>query len=202
MANKRLFIVSLSGNRPMSMLAGFRDGTLHIAECKSLPNNIRTLKKELPEQMKKLAGKGFIILIDEVVPIFSQYGRAISLSDIDANGVPIVISAMRSYRNMNDLQMITLPTGDGGIFDINDSLVEEIRDGKGQIAYRINWSELKTESSMLLLAISAALNDSLLDKSTMSDLIKLIGSSQEQTTLSSPFINIISTIDTQLLGGE
>ncbi|MCG3884124.1 hypothetical protein I3271_05440 [Photobacterium leiognathi] len=199
MTDKRIFVVSLSSNEPMSLLAGYRDGQLHIVECKPLPRSLATLKKKLPERLINLKDKGFITLVDEVIPVFSRYARSLKLSDIGNDGRPVLVSALQTYRNMVNLQAITFPRGDSGAFDISESIVEERRDANGGISYHIDWSELRAESTLLLLAISAAMQDSLLDSCTATSLLKQLGASQESRAFSNPFDAITRKYDRQFL---
>lgn len=200
--DKRLFVVSLSGDEPMSMVAGYRDGSLHVSSCTRLPRDMRSLKKSLPERMKKNGKNGFIVLVDEVTPYFYQFGRAIKLSDINADGRPVIVSAMQAYLNMRNLQSMTLPKAESGAFDISPSIVEEVRDAKGAVTYRIDWPQLRTESTLLLLTIHAATSMSLLDKNSVSSLLSHLGAMQEEKSSMDPFIRITKQYDQRYLSAD
>ena len=199
MTDKRLFIVSLSSAEPMTLTAGYRDGQLHVINCKPLPRNLAAIKKNLPKQMTSLRKKGFIVLVDEVIPVLSQYARSLRLSDLGNDGRPVLVSALQTYRNMTNLQAITLPISDSGAFDISDSVVEEKRDPSGGISYHIDWSELRAESTLLLLAIAGATQDSLLDSSTATSLLKQLGAVASCKEMIDPFKAITKQYDQRFL---
>ena len=199
MTDKRIFVVSLSNSEPMTMLAGYRDGQLHIIECKPLSRNLSTLKKTLPDQLTRLKNKGFIVLVDEILPVFARYARGLHLSDLGNDGRPVLVSALRAYHNMINLQALTLPLADSGAFDISDSIVEERRDQNGNVSFNIDWSELRVESTLLLLTITAALQESLLDSSTVSALIDRLNDDPHHRNRRRPFERIMQDYDSRFL---
>lgn len=159
----------------MSILAGYRDDQLHIISCERLPRNLSKLKELLIPKIKSFQEKGFIVLVDEVLPVFSNYARAVKLSDIDSSGTPIMVSSLQAYKNMAMLQAITFPICDSGAFDIPDSIVEEQRDSSGRVNYRINWTDLRPESTLLLLSIHAATQSCLYDAPATNQLLSELG---------------------------
>lgn len=203
MSSKRfIYVVSLAQGEPMAMTAGYTAGQLHIIKCDRLVRNLAELKKTLPATLEGLRQKGFIVLVDEVMPVFSKYGRPARLSDIGPDGRPLLVSALETYRNMLSLQAITFPDGGSGRFDIPDSIVDESRDSKGATVYNIDWSELKAESAVLLLAVNAATQDSLFDQSTALDLMKALGATEHKPSMMSPFHKITKGYDTAFLSAD
>ncbi|UTM60428.1 hypothetical protein L4174_023885 (plasmid) [Photobacterium sp. CCB-ST2H9] len=180
-SNKRIYILSLSREVPAALTAGFVDGILHIVNFELLPSDIKTLKKDLPEKLETLRQNGFIVVVDELLNMFSHFGRCVRLSNVGPDGRPILVTTLDAYRTMQALKAITYPKSGSGFYEIPDSIVEPIRDGKGEVSYNIDWSQLTVESSCLLLAIHAAVHDSLLDRTTAEGLLGSIsGNSREQ----------------------
>lgn len=202
MTSKRIFVVTTAQDQPMSMLAGYRDGQLHIIECERLPRNLAKLKEKLPEKLTDLRQKGFIVLVDEVLPVFGQYGRSVRLADPGHDGRPILVSALESYRNMHTLQAISFPSGLAGHFEISESVVEQQRDANGRVTYNIDWSELKAETTVLLLAINAATQDSLNDTPTATALLKALGATDAKPNIMNPFNAITKSYDKQFLSTD
>ncbi|MEC6832976.1 hypothetical protein VXS06_14510 [Photobacterium toruni] len=202
MTDKRIFAVSLSNNEPMSLLAGYRDGQLHIVDCKPLPRSLAKLKKTLPNRLIRLKETGFIVLVDEVMPVFGRYARSLKLSDVGTDGRPVLVSALQTYRNMVNLQAITFPPTDSGAFDISESIVEERRDLNGNISYHIDWSELRAESTLLLLVIAGAMQESLLDACTTISLLKQLGGQHSAPSYSNPFEAITRQYDRRFLSDD
>ena len=179
MIDKRIYTVSLTGTEPLAMIAGYRDGQLHIIKCERLTPNLAELKKTLPEKLTKLQKDDFIILVDEVIPVFAKYGRPCRLSDVDQDGRPLIVTSLEQYNNMMKLQAITFPSDAGGQFEISSSVVDEQRNVNGQLVYHVDWSELRPETTCLLLSIHAALSTNLFDKVSLAGLFKALGA---QTT--------------------
>lgn len=172
--DKKIVVVSLSSREPMLMASGYKDGELHIIKVDRLPTNLTDLKNTLPAQLNQLRQNGFIVLVDEVIPNFGQYGRPCRLSDIDAHGKPIVVSALEIYRSMMDLRAITFPSG-GGVFEISSSIVDEQKNDRGEAIYKVDWSELKPETFCLLLTIHAAVDTNLYDAPAMEAFLSQFG---------------------------
>ncbi|CAH0543003.1 hypothetical protein [Vibrio marisflavi] len=174
MSQRRIAVLTLSMAEPRLMLAGAKDGQLHIIECKRLERSLHALKKALPEKLESLRKKGFVLLVDEVVPCFAQYGRSAKLSDIDAQNKPVVVSAMEAYQNLSAYQAIHYPKGLSSSFEISPSLIEEVKGPDGKASYHINWAELKPDTVALLFAVYAATQESLFDHASITELFKRI----------------------------
>ncbi|GAL07923.1 maturation control [Photobacterium aphoticum] len=170
----------------MELLAGYKDGTLHVIDCKPLPQNLEALKKSLPKSMAKHKKKGFVVLVDEVIPVFAKYGRSCRLGQAGADGRPVLITALEAYRNMSRLQAISFPPGKSGFFDISESVVEEQRDAGGRVTYHIDWAELRPEATLLLMAVYGAVADSMLDTGTIKHLFNLIGGNKKESESTQP----------------
>ena len=100
MAKKRIAVLSMSSGDPRLMLAGVDDGQVSIVKCEELPRSMLTLKLKLPSKLKNFRDKGFVVLVDEIVPYFAKYGRAVSMDDKTANGLPLVVAAMQAYTSL------------------------------------------------------------------------------------------------------
>ena len=100
MTQKRIVVLTLSQSQPLLMISGFKDGELHIIETERLVSDMRTLKESLPNRLTKYANAGFIVLVDEVIPFFNRFGRAVRLQDFESDGVAIIVSSIRSYRHL------------------------------------------------------------------------------------------------------
>lgn len=138
MARTRIAVLTLSSGQPRLMLAGVNDGQLHIIKCQQLERSLMSLKLTLPEKLEKLKRSGFIVLVDEVTPYFSKYGRAVRLSALDAKGRPLIVSAMEAYNYLSSLNAITYPPNASGRFEVSPSIVEEVRGTDGQPMYNID----------------------------------------------------------------
>lgn len=198
MASKRIYILSTAQSEPMQLVAGYANGTLHIVEHKRLHRSLAKLKETLPDKLDDLRQKGFIVLVDEIMPVFAKHGRSARLGHVGSDGRPILVSALETYRNMRNLQAISFPAGMDGVFDVSDSIVEEVRDGNGRLTYNIDWSELKAESVILLLAVYAATQDSLYDAPTAMNLMKALGARKQKPAAISPFLAITRKINNAL----
>ncbi len=192
----------MSSGEPRLMLAGVDDGQLSIVKCEELPRSMLALKLKLPSKLKKFRDKGFVVLVDEIVPYFSKYGRAVSMDDKTPNGLPLVVAAMQAYTNLKSLQSITFPQGDGGRYEISPSLVEQVRGADGKITYNIAWDELRPDTYALLFAVYAATQDSLLDSSTLRDVLNLLSSNKKKTgDLNNRMKAVIESRNNFLFGG-
>lgn len=202
MTKKRIAVLSMSSGDPRLMLAGVDDGQVSIVKCDELPRSMLTLKLKLPSRLKALRNKGFVVLVDEVVPYFAKFGRAVSMDDKTANGLPLVVTAMQAYTNLKSLQSITFPKGEGGRYEISPSLVEQIRGADGKITYNIAWDELRPDTYALLLAIYAATQDSLFDLSTLKEVFNLLGRNSEKEVNKDRMNTVISARCDLIYGGE
>lgn len=176
MTKKRIAVLTLSSGEPRLMLAGADDGQLFIIKCDRLERSMISLKLTLPNKLKKLRDSGFVVLVDEVIPYFAKYGRAVRLSDLDPNGRPVIVSAMEAYKSLMQLGGITYPADSGGRFEVSPSVVEEVRGTDGKAVYNIDWTELAADSYALMLVIYAATQDNLLDACTLKQVFKMLGS--------------------------
>ncbi|WP_432773926.1 hypothetical protein [Vibrio parahaemolyticus] len=167
MAKKRIAILTLSSGEPRLMLAGVDNGQLFIIQCDRLERSMMSLKLTLPDKLKKLKDKGFVVLVDEILPYFYKYGRAVRLSDLDASGRPIIVAAMEAYNNLHALGGITYPRDAGGRFEVSPSVVDEVRGTDGKAVYNIDWNELQPDTFALMFAVYAATQDNLLDRSSL-----------------------------------
>lgn len=202
MTKKRIAVLSMSSGDPRLMLAGVSDGQISIVKCEELPRSMLTLKLKLPNKLKNLRDKGFVVLVDEIVPCFAKYGRAVSMDDKTANGLPLVVAAMQAYTNLKALQSITFPKGDGGRYEISPSLVEQIRGADGKITYNIAWDELRPDTYALLFAIYAATQDSLLDSSTLKSMFSLLGSKKPPESVNNRMKSVIRARNELIYGGD
>lgn len=203
MTQKRIVVLTLSQNQPLLMISGFKDGELHIIETEHLVSDMRTLKESLPKRLTKYANAGFIVLVDEVIPFFNRFGRAVRLQDFGSDGVAIIVSSIRSYRNLTNYNAISYPDGVAGLYDIPESIIEETRDDKGQINYRIDWSEIRPESCALLLSVHAALSNSLYDAPTAKALFAELNKYEAQTSQpTNRFNNLMAKITGNILNGD
>lgn len=102
MSRKKIAVLTMT-SEPRLLLAGVDDGQVHIIKCDRLERSILSLKLTLPNKLKKLKEAGFVLLVDEVVPCFAKHGRAVRLSDTDAKGRPVIVSAMEAYNYLMGL---------------------------------------------------------------------------------------------------
>lgn len=202
MAKKRIAVLSMSSGDPRLMLAGVDDGQVSIVKCEELPRSMLTLKLKLPSKLKNFRDKGFVVLVDEIVPYFAKYGRAVSMDDKTDNGLPLVVAAMQAYTSLKSLQSITFPKGDGGRYEISPSLVEQIRGADGKITYNIAWDELRPDTYALLFAIYAATQDSLLDSSTLKDVFSLLGNKNQPENVNNRMNAVMEARTNLIYGGN
>lgn len=181
MAKKRIAVLTLSSGEPRLMTAGVDDGQVFIIKCEQLERSMLKLKMTLPSKLKKLKKGGFVLLVDEVIPYFSKYGRSVKLDDVDVKGRPVVAAAMQAYSYLKSFDGIVFPAGTASNFDISPSLVEEVRGTDGKMAYNVDWDELRPETYALLFTLYAATQDSLLDVATMKEMLDILGKSQTST---------------------
>lgn len=144
-----------------------------------------SLKLTLPEKLEKLKKGGFIVLVDEVTPYFSKYGRAVRLSELDAKGRPIIVSAMEAYNYLTSLSAITYPPNAGGRFEVSPSIVEEVRGTDGKPTYNIDWSELRPDTYALMFVVYAATQDSIGDTVTLKSLFGLLRKPKKEPGMAS-----------------
>jgi hypothetical protein len=180
MSDKRIAVLTLSMGQARLMLSGFKDGVLHVVECKSLPNNAKKLNKTLHGRLESLRKQGFIVIVDETIPNFAKHGRAVRLDGETPAGVPIVVEAMKTYRNLKQFQSITFPANAGGMMEISETLFDEVRGNDGRTQYRIDWHSLKPESVALLLTVYTATNPSLGDAQSFSDFLSALTEEQNK----------------------
>ncbi|EPN8252301.1 hypothetical protein ACT3SD_003940 [Vibrio alginolyticus] len=185
MTRTRIAVLTLSSGQPRLMLAGVNDGQLHIIECQQLERSLMSLKLTLPEKLEKLKRSGFIVLVDEVTPYFSKYGRAVRLSALDAKGRPIIVSAMEAYNYLSSLNAITYPPNVSGRFEVSPSIVEEVRGTDGQPMYNIDWSELRPDTYALMFVVYAATQDSISDTVTLKSLFDLLRKPKKEPEIAS-----------------
>ncbi|ENK2110127.1 hypothetical protein [Vibrio alginolyticus] len=185
MARMRIAVLTLSSGQPRLMLAGVNDGQLHIIECQQLERSLMSLKLTLPEKLEKLKKGGFIVLVDEVTPYFSKYGRAVRLSELDAKGRPIIVSAMEAYNYLSSLNAITYPSNAGGRYEVSPSIVEEVRGTDGKPMYNIDWSELRPDTYALMFVVYAATQDSIGDTVTLKSLFGLLRKPKKEPEMAS-----------------
>ena len=186
MTQKRMIaVLSLSSSEPRLMIAGVEDGQVHIIRCESLSRSMLSLKLTIPAKLKKLREAGSVILVDEVVPHFAKYGRAIKLSDLDASGRPIIVAAMEAYNYLRTYGALIFPKEAGGRFDVSSSVVDEVRGTDGKTVYNIDWSELKPDTYALMFAVYASTQENILDVKTLRDLLQNLNEQQHQDSLDS-----------------
>ncbi|EOX3832366.1 MULTISPECIES: hypothetical protein [unclassified Vibrio] len=185
MARMRIAVLTLSSGQPRLMLAGVNDGQLHIIECQQLERSLMSLKLTLPEKLEKLKKNGFIVLVDEVTPYFSKYGRAVRLFELDAKGRPIIVSAVEAYNYLTSLNAITYPPNAGGRFEVSPSIVEEVRGTDGKPTYNIDWSELRPDTYALMFVVYAATQDSIGDTVTLKSLFGLLRKPKKEPEMAS-----------------
>jgi hypothetical protein len=202
MAQKRIAVLTMSLASPRLMLAGERDGILHIIECKTLDSNLSQLQSTLPDKLDALRKKGFVLLVDEVMPHFARYGRAVKLSDLDASGRPIIVSAMEAYRNLKAYKAITYPSGTGSQYDISPSIVDEVRGTDGKTSYLIDWEVLKPQTVALLFVVYAATQDSFFDATSMKSLFNELGIMSRSSKPANRFANIVTKINRDQLSTD
>ncbi len=206
MQNKRIAILTLSQSEPLLLLAGVKDGKLHIVKTEQLPRSIDALKETLPAKLDKFVAGDFILLVDEVIPHFSQYGRDVRLQHVGQDQRPIVVSALEAYRNLKALGAISFPKEGAGTFDISESVIEETRDGKGRVSFNIDWSELSPLNTALLLAVHAATSTHLYDAGAAKALLKALGA-KNPVSPKQRFVDMCRDIDSRFgshdaLGGD
>lgn len=199
MVDKRIYTVSLTGTEPLAMIAGYRDGQLHVIKCERLTANLAALKETLPKKLKKLQKDGFVVLVDEAIPVFAKYGRPCRLSDIDQDGRPIIVTSLEQYNYMMKLQAITFPLDAAGQYEISPSVVDEQRNLTGQLVYHIDWSELRPETTCLLLSIHAAISTSLFDNVSLNALFKALGANKKPSARVAAFDAITKGYDRDFL---
>lgn len=201
MIDKKIFVLSLAVREPMGLFAGYRDGQLHIIKLERYDRNLRALSKTLPDKLTSLVKDGFIVLVDEAIPQFSEYARPCRLSDIGADGRPIIVSALEKYQYLLPLKGITFPSGTAGTFEVSSSIVEEQRTAKGEISYRIDWTELRPESVCFLLAVHAAMSTNLADKVSLDAFFECLGATH-QRKITSSFDAITKGFDEKFLSPD
>lgn len=198
MEKKRIAVLSLSTGKPRLMLAGVDKGNLFIVQCDSLEPSMLQLKLTLPEKLQDLKKRGFILVVDEVLPYFGRYGRTVSLSDLDSQGRPIIVSAMQAYNNLKSLSAIRFPKDAGGRFEVSPSIVEEVRGTDGKQVYNIDWSELSPEVYTLMLTIHVATQESLLDPSSLKSFFKNIGAANKKPKLEDGMFGLFRARDSMI----
>ena len=173
MTDKAILCVCMSHGDPICLFAGYKDGFLIVHSIKKLPINMRRLKDTLPDILRKHQEAGWVVAIDEPLPVFSKYGIPLSLESIGSDERPVIVRALEIQRYLSRLSAIRY-TKEIGCIDISDSLIDEMRDGNGNITYKVNWQEVQPESLALLMAAYIAVTDTLFDKPSVTALFDAI----------------------------
>ncbi len=204
MTKKRIAVLTMHNGDPKLMLSGVADGVIHIAASESLTKNVRALNETLPARLDSYRKKGFIVVVDEVIPNFFKYGRALRLETPTPSGKPVIVEAMQAYETMSRLNAITYPKNSGGSFQISSNVYEETRGGDGKASYRINWQEIKTDVVALLLTLYVATQQSLSDSANLDDFLSRISTPAEDETFNgfAAFNRIIDSTNQQLLSPD
>lgn len=205
MSAQRIVVFSMSYGKACLMLSGVKDGAVHVIECRTLDNNVRSLNEKLHDRLENYRKKGFIVIVDEVIPNFSKHGRAIRLDGLTPSGLPVIVEAMKAYQNLTAFQSISFPGNAGGMFKISDSLYDEVRGNDGKPQFRIDWQTLRPEHVCLLLTVYTAMSPSLGDSQSLSTFLNAIGghdNTEEPTDGLQRFAQIIQKTNERMLSAD
>lgn len=202
MSKRRVAVLTMHGGNPKLMLSGVADGVIHIVRCESLERNARKLNETLPSRLEKLRQNGSIVVVDEPIPNFYKYGRAVRLDSESPSGKPVLVEALQAYESLMGLKAITFPEKSGGAFRISDDLYEESRGNDGKAAYRINWPEIKPEVVALLLTVYVSTQQSMSDTTNFNAFLSELGVKEEPPMGLNSFMNIIKSTNERLLSPD
>ncbi|MCG6418808.1 hypothetical protein K6U51_12255, partial [Vibrio fluvialis] len=118
MSAQRIVVFSMSYGKACLMLSGVKDGSVHVVECRTLDKNVRALNEKLHSQLESYRKKGFVVIVDEVIPNFAKHGRAVRLDSETPSGAPLLVEAMKAYQNLSSFQALSFPKNAGGMFQI------------------------------------------------------------------------------------
>lgn len=193
---RKIAALSLSYHKPLLIRAGYspEKGLLSVVERKEFSQDIRNLKNELPDLLQNYAANGYVVVVDETIPIFARYGRPLKLEMVGADNRPVIVSALEAYNAMTDYSILHFKKGVTPI-DIPASIVDEDRDDSGKLAYRIDWEQVTADNAALLLTIYAAVNDSLYDPETTKELFKLLGGQKKKHNSTAGIKSALQSLD-------
>lgn len=180
MSAQRIAVFSMSYGKACLMLSGVKDGSVHVVECRTLDNNVRSLNEKLHSQLESYRKNGFVVIVDEVIPNFAKHGRSVRLDSETPSGAPLLVEAMKAYQNLSAFKAISFPKNAGGMFQISETLFDEVRGNDGKVQYRIDWQSLKPEHVCLLLTVYTATSPSLGDSQSFSAFLSAIDTQGKQ----------------------
>lgn len=198
MNNKKIAVLTTSMGAPRLMVSTYSDGILHIAKVQSLPSDMTALKAKLPKNLESLRNKGFSVIVDETFPVFSRYGRGLSIEGMGERGKPLVVEAIQLFRTLEKYKAITYPNGDAGRIRISESLYNETRTNDGTPVYKIDWKEVKPEAVALLLTVYVCNSFSLADAGALDELLNQFSPADNPPAPAERFSGLMESIDSSI----
>ncbi|EDG9409347.1 maturation control protein [Salmonella enterica subsp. enterica serovar Newport] len=189
--DKKICVVCLSVGKPAMLTAAWVNDELIMAERKNYPDRRRAMELELLKDLREKEEKGFIVLVDEENSfITGRVGQRIRLRDDHTSGCPVLVEAMRIYKELDRQKAIKRPRQESGKYILHQSIFDSDRDKKGEEFYNINWQELETEHVLTLLCCYATEYNN----TASADFIKSMTGEMyrhHETSLIDPMLNII-----------
>lgn len=156
--NQKIAIFCMSTDKPMLMLAGLVKNVLVVTRIDKLDKPFDVLQQTIPANIQKLRDSGFKVLVDEDTPLFSRGTGAslVSLKTKHHDGRPALVVGIERYRELKRRNRITLPKGvSAGLYDLPSSLMDVEYKDTGEAVYKVNWLDLRTENTVMILCCYA-----------------------------------------------
>lgn len=147
--DKKICIVRVN-NGATVMVGGYRNGRLLVTKWQRFSGDVSSVCAAVAKYVMEYKLKGFIIAVDDQYSQLQFSALRTGLADTDSSGQPRLILALNAYRSLHKLRSVTFAEGCSRI-DVNDTVVEPIKDGTGKTTYVIDWEVFKEEQLTLLL---------------------------------------------------
>lgn len=152
----KICVVTLSQGKPMMLRSVFTDGILVMSEPETFAASRNVLIKDMIPKLCKYRQSGFKVLVDEVSGEISKAVGAhfTRMSDKHTDGRPVIVVAIERYEEMKRTSAFITPKSSSG-FDIPNSLVDRSNNSNGEVAYNINWGEVRATHLLTILSVYA-----------------------------------------------
>lgn len=188
---KRIAVLTTSTSQPMMIQAVYKDGMLTFGKLKSLPVSRMALHATAVPILAALVARGFTVLVDERDGSLSRLSGAqhITFGTKFATGEPMIVMAFNLVREMKRQHAIIPPEDNPSGFDVPDTVVNEVYSQSGDISYRVDWENLRTEHYLTLLAAYATVHNAV---GTAAYIRAVMGGTEPEKKMPDPLSAIVA----------